>query len=167
MTVIIVFRCSSIFLKDPTYAIFLKSWGFKDVKYDIPIRYFHSTCLHNAKKHYFKADSESKTCGNPTKDQRADHLSANASNFKPTRDFIKVHDIEHTHQNWLMDKWDPADVVETFDNVLVSIAVNQNFLSEKGGPLERIITERGNNFAVQFHVSTFIKLYFAAPRFRC
>ena len=22
--------------KDPTYAIFLKSWGFKDVKYDIP-----------------------------------------------------------------------------------------------------------------------------------
>ena len=127
----------------------------------------HSTCPHNAKKHYFKADSESKTCGNPTKDQRADHLSANASNFKPTRDFIKVHDIEHTHQNWLMDKWNPADVVETFDNVLVSIAVNQNFLSEKGGPLERIITERGNNFAVQLHVSTFIKLYFAAPRFRC
>ena len=38
-----------------------------------------------------------------------------------------------------MDKWDPADVGETFDNVLVSIAVNQNFLSEKGGPLERII----------------------------
>ena len=57
-----------------------------------------------------------------------------------------------------MDKWNPADVVETFDNVLVSIAVNQNFLSEKGGPLERIITERGNNFAVQLHVSTFIKL---------
>ena len=57
-----------------------------------------------------------------------------------------------------MDKWNPADVVETFDNVLVSIAVNKNFLSEKGGPLERIITERGNNFAVQLHVSTFIKL---------
>ena len=25
-------------MKDPTYAIFLKSWGFKDVKYDIPIQ---------------------------------------------------------------------------------------------------------------------------------
>ena len=24
-------------LKDPTYAIFWKSWGFKDVKYDIPM----------------------------------------------------------------------------------------------------------------------------------
>ena len=24
-------------LKDPTYAIFLESWGFKDVEYDIPM----------------------------------------------------------------------------------------------------------------------------------
>ena len=30
-------------LKDPTYAIFLKSWGFKDVKYDIPMCQSHST----------------------------------------------------------------------------------------------------------------------------
>ena len=126
------------------------------------------TFAHLPEIHYFKADSESKTCGNPTKDQRADHLSANASNFKPTRDFIKSpRHWTHTHQNWPMDKWEPADVGETFDNVLVSIAVNKNFLSEKGGPLERIITERGNNFTVQLHVSTFIKLYFAAPRFRC
>ena len=28
---------------DPTYAIFLKSWGFKDVKYDIPMCQYHST----------------------------------------------------------------------------------------------------------------------------
>ena len=32
-------KCS----KDPTYAIFLKSWGFKDVKYDIPMCQSHST----------------------------------------------------------------------------------------------------------------------------
>ena len=25
-------------MPDPTYAIFFKSWGFKDVKYDIPSR---------------------------------------------------------------------------------------------------------------------------------
>ena len=30
-------------LKDPTYAIFLKSWGFKDDKYDIPKYQSHST----------------------------------------------------------------------------------------------------------------------------
>ena len=30
-------------LKDPTYAIFLKSWGFKDVKNDIPMCQYHST----------------------------------------------------------------------------------------------------------------------------
>ena len=30
-------------LKDPTYAIFLKSWGFKDVKYDILMCQSHST----------------------------------------------------------------------------------------------------------------------------
>ena len=37
-------------LKDPTYAIFLESWGFKDVKYDIPMCQSHSTCPHSAKK---------------------------------------------------------------------------------------------------------------------
>ena len=31
------------FLKDPTYAIFLKSWGFKDVEFDIPMCQSHST----------------------------------------------------------------------------------------------------------------------------
>ena len=30
-------------LKDPTYAIFLKSWGFRDVKCDIPMCQYHST----------------------------------------------------------------------------------------------------------------------------
>ena len=30
-------------LQNPTYAIFLKSWGFKDVKYDIPLYQSHST----------------------------------------------------------------------------------------------------------------------------
>ena len=30
-------------MKDPTYAIFLKSWVFKDVKYDIPMCQCHST----------------------------------------------------------------------------------------------------------------------------
>ena len=29
--------------KDPRFAIFLKSWGFKDVKYDISIFHSHST----------------------------------------------------------------------------------------------------------------------------
>ena len=32
-------KCS----KDPTYAIFLKSWWFKDVKYDVPMSQYHST----------------------------------------------------------------------------------------------------------------------------
>ena len=31
-------KCS----KDPTYAIFLESWGFRDVKYDIPMCQYHS-----------------------------------------------------------------------------------------------------------------------------
>ena len=31
---------------NPTYAIFLKSWGFKDVKYDIPMCQSHSTRPH-------------------------------------------------------------------------------------------------------------------------
>ena len=39
-------KCS----KDPTYAIFLKSWGFKDVKYDILMCQSHSTRPHNTKK---------------------------------------------------------------------------------------------------------------------
>ena len=26
-----------------TYAIYFKSWGFKDVKYDIPMRQYHPT----------------------------------------------------------------------------------------------------------------------------
>ena len=30
-------------LKYPTFAIFFKSWGFKDVKYDIPMCQYHST----------------------------------------------------------------------------------------------------------------------------
>ena len=30
-------------MKDPKYAIFFKSWGFKDVKYDIPMCQYHST----------------------------------------------------------------------------------------------------------------------------
>ena len=34
----------------PTYAIFLKMWGFKDVKYDILMCQSHSTRPHNAKK---------------------------------------------------------------------------------------------------------------------
>ena len=34
---------------DPTYAIFLKSWGFKDVKYDILMCQSHSTRSHTPK----------------------------------------------------------------------------------------------------------------------
>ena len=30
-------------LENPTYAIYLKSRGFKDVKYDIPMRQYHPT----------------------------------------------------------------------------------------------------------------------------
>ena len=36
-------RLNRIWPKDPTYAIFLKSWVFKDVKYDIPMCQYHST----------------------------------------------------------------------------------------------------------------------------
>ena len=36
-------RLNRIWPKDPTYAIFLKSWVFKDVKYDIPMCQCHST----------------------------------------------------------------------------------------------------------------------------
>ena len=36
-------RLNRIWPKDPTYAIFLKSWVFKDVKYDIPVCQYHST----------------------------------------------------------------------------------------------------------------------------
>ena len=36
-------RLNRIWPKDLTYAIFLKSWVFKDVKYDIPMCKYHST----------------------------------------------------------------------------------------------------------------------------
>ena len=45
-------------LKDPTYAIFLISWGFKDAKYNIPMCQFHST--HLFLRHQTALDSKCK-----------------------------------------------------------------------------------------------------------
>ena len=49
------------------------------------------------KKHLY-VGRESETWRNPRKAQRADHLSLNASNFKPTRDLYKSTPLK-THQS--------------------------------------------------------------------
>ena len=41
-------KIKSKFLKDPTYAIFLKSLGFKDIKYDTHASSAHHQCIMSA-----------------------------------------------------------------------------------------------------------------------